>query len=81
MNCEYRVELDWKGNPPYIPIGLCKLQKYEPVYCPKFKQECSVYIKEYNLDTSVRHSEMNDDIVRTTSNKEGVELQNKESVR
>lgn len=37
--------------------------------------------KEYNSDTSVRHSEMNDDIVRTASNKEDAELQNKESVR
>ena len=36
---------------------------------------------EYNSDTSVRRSEMNDDIVRTASNKEDAELQNKESVR
>ena len=36
---------------------------------------------EYNTDTSIRHSEMNDDIVRTVSNKEDTELQNKESVR
>lgn len=36
---------------------------------------------EYNTDTSVRHSNKSDDIVRTTSNKEDVELQNKESVR
>ena len=36
---------------------------------------------EYNTDTSIRHSEMDDDIVRTTSNKEDVELQNKESAR
>ncbi len=41
------------------------------------------YVKfiEYNTDTSVRHSEVSDDIVRTTSNKEDVELQNKQSVR
>lgn len=37
--------------------------------------------KEYNTDTSVRHSDKNDDIVRATSNKEDVDLQNKESVR
>ena len=37
--------------------------------------------KEYNTDTSIRRSNKSDDIVRTTSNKEGVELQNKESVR
>lgn len=37
--------------------------------------------KEYNTDMSVRHSNKSDDIVRTTSNKEDVELQNKESVR
>lgn len=36
---------------------------------------------EYNTDTSVRHLEMSDDIVQTASNKEDVELQNKESVR
>lgn len=36
---------------------------------------------EYNTDTSVRHSNKNDDIVRATSNKEDVDLQNKESVR
>lgn len=36
---------------------------------------------EYNTDMSVRHSNKSDDIVRTTSNKEDVELQNKESVR
>lgn len=38
-------------------------------------------ILEYNTDTSVRHSNGSDDIVRTASNKEDVELQNKESVR
>ena len=36
---------------------------------------------EYNTDTSVRHLEISDDIVQTASNKEDVELQNKESVR
>ena len=36
---------------------------------------------EYNTDMSVRHSNKSDNIVRTTSNKEDVELQNKESVR
>lgn len=45
-------------------------------------RELSIYIKiEYKTDTSVRHSNKNDDIVRTTSNKEDVDLQNKESVR
>lgn len=45
-------------------------------------RELSIYIKiEYNTDMSVRHSNKSDDIVRTTSNKEDVELQNKESVR
>ena len=41
------------------------------------------YVKfiEYNTDTSVRHSNKSDDIVRTTFNKENVDLQNKESVR
>lgn len=29
---------------------------------------------EYNTDTSVRHLEMNDDIVQTTLNKEDVEI-------
>lgn len=38
-------------------------------------------LSEYNTDMSVRHSSKSDDIVRTTSNKEDVELQNKESVR
>lgn len=38
-------------------------------------------LSEYNTDTSIRHSEMSDDIVRTASNKEDAELQNKESVR
>lgn len=36
---------------------------------------------EYNTDTSVRHSNRSGDIVQTTSNKEDVESQNKESVR
>lgn len=36
---------------------------------------------EYKTNTSVRHSNKNDDIVRATSNKEDVDLQNKESVR
>ena len=40
-----------------------------------------VILLEYNTDMSVRHSNKSDDIVRTTSNKEDVELQNKESVR
>ena len=40
-----------------------------------------VILLEYNTDTSVRHLEINDDIVRATSNREDVELQNKESVR
>ena len=40
-----------------------------------------VILLEYNTDTSVRHSSKSDDIVRATSNREDVELQNKESVR
>lgn len=44
-------------------------------------QKVLEYIKEYNIDTSVRHSKKSDDIVRTISNKEDVELQNKESAR
>lgn len=36
---------------------------------------------EYNTDTSARHSEMNDDIVQTTSKEEDVESWNKESMR
>ena len=40
-----------------------------------------VILLEYNTDTRVRHSSKSDDIVRTTLNKEDVELQNKESVR
>ena len=52
---------------------------YKVMYNPR---KLYVYINiEYNTDTSFRHSKMNDDIVRTTSNKEDVELQNKESVR
>lgn len=53
------------------------LGEKEPDFVAKRVQECII---EYNTDTSVRHSEMNDNIVRTTSNKEDVELQNKESV-
>lgn len=53
--------------------------QYKVMYNPR---ELSIYIKiEYKTDTSVRHSNKNDDIVRTTSNKEDVDLQNKESVR
>ena len=45
-------------------------------------RELYIYITiEYNTDTSTRHSSKSDDIVRTTLNKEDVELQNKESVR
>ena len=40
-----------------------------------------VILLEYNTDTRVRHYSKSDDIVRTTLNKEDVELQNKESVR
>ena len=36
---------------------------------------------EYTTDTSARHSEMNDDIVQTTSKEEDVESWNKESMR
>ena len=52
---------------------------YKLMYNPR---ELYIYITiEYNTDTSVRHSKMNDDIVRPVSNKEDTELQNKESVR
>lgn len=55
MNCEHRIELEWPAGRPPIAVGLCGLQKYLPVHCPRFKQECPVYIKEYNLDTSAGH--------------------------
>ena len=52
---------------------------YKLMYNPR---ELYIYITiEYNTDMSVRHSNKSDDIVRTTANKEDVELQNKESVR
>ena len=44
-------------------------------------QKVLEYIKEHNTDTSARHSKENDDIVRTVSNIEDTDLQNKESVR
>ena len=75
--CHYRVilkDFDWR-------IKLCKLQNCEPTFCPKVKENCPIYSKEYNTDTSARHSEMNDDIVQTTSKEEDVESWNKESMR
>ena len=40
-----------------------------------------VILLEYNTDTSAEHLKKDEDIVRATSNREDVELQNKESVR
>lgn len=37
-------------------------------------QKVLEYIKEYNTDTSARHSNKNDDIVRTILNKEDIEI-------
>ena len=54
---------------------------YKLMYNPR---ELYIYITiEYNTDTSAEHpvNLQGDDIVRTTLNKEDVELQNKESVR
>lgn len=65
---------------PYVIIlkdfywRLCKLQHEDPVFCLEFKEDCPVYSKEYKTNTSIRHSEMSDDIVRTALNKENVEL-------
>ena len=74
--CPYQITLK------DFPYRCCNAQKYcPPVLCPDNYLECPVYSQEYNTDTSVRHSNKSDDIVRTTSNKEDVELQNKESVR
>lgn len=60
--CPYGVilkDFDWR-------IKLCKLQNWEPTFCPEVKEDCPVYSREYNSDTSVRHSFKNDDIVRPT---------------
>ena len=47
-----------------LRIKLCKLQQGNPVACPEFKEDCPVYSKEYNLDTSAGHPVKDDDIVR-----------------
>lgn len=58
--CPYAIVLkdfDWR-------IKLCKLQHCDPVFCPEFKEDCPVYSKEYNTDTSAGHPAKDDDIVR-----------------
>lgn len=48
--CPYVIilkDFDWR-------IKLCKLQ-HCPVICPEFKEDCPVYSKEYNTDTSAGH--------------------------
>ena len=81
MDCEYRVRINWKDISPYILIGLCKLQGCEPVYCPKFKQECPIYLREYNIDTSALPSN-GEDIVRTACiTNEDAEVLDKELIR
>ena len=57
--CPYAIilkDFDWR-------IKLCKLQ-HCPVICPEFKEDCPVYSKEYNTDTSAGHPAKDDDIVR-----------------
>lgn len=49
--CPYRVilkDFDWR-------IKLCKLQNYEPTFCPEVKEDCSIYLKEYNISKSAQH--------------------------
>lgn len=49
--CPYRVilkDFDWR-------IKLCKLQNWEPTFCPEVKEDCPVYSREYNSDTSAGH--------------------------
>lgn len=36
-------------------IKLCRLQNCEPTSCPEVKEDCPVYSKEYNTDTSAHH--------------------------
>ncbi len=60
--CPYRVilkDFDWR-------IKLCKLQNCEPTFCPEVKEDCPVYLKEYNTDTSIPRSNKSEDIVRPT---------------
>lgn len=73
--CPYRVMLkdfDWR-------IKLCKLQNCEPVACPEIKENCPIYSKDYNTDTSAQlHRNMDEDIVRHFNEKEVEEAQDKE---
>ena len=60
--CPYGVilkDFDWR-------IKLCKLQNCEPTVCPEIKEDCPVYLKEYNTDTSIPCSNKSEDIVRPT---------------
>ena len=69
MECKYAIRIQ------DFPYRVCKLQQEAPVGCniiPMY-EECQI-LKEYNIDTSVRHSEMSDNIVRTALNKENAEL-------
>ena len=66
--CPYAIVLkdfDWR-------IKLCKLQHCGPVFCPEFKEDCPVYSKEYNTDTSAGHPIEDDDIVRYSFEKRRV---------
>lgn len=66
--CPYAIVLkdfDWG-------IKLCKLQHCDPVFCPEFKEDCPVYSKEYNTDTSAGHPVKDDDIVRYSFEKRRV---------
>lgn len=58
--CPYKITIrNWD-----LRISLCKLQHCEPVACPEVKEDCPVYSKEYNTDTSAGHPAKDDDIVR-----------------
>lgn len=49
--CSYRVilkDFDWR-------IKLCKLQDCIPVACPEIKEDCPIYLKEYNISKSGLH--------------------------
>lgn len=65
------IKINEKGE----PILICSEKSWT-----LFENLVLDYI-EYNTDMSVRHFNESDDIVQTTSNKEDVESQNKESVR
>lgn len=46
--CPYSIILkDFNQN-----IKLCKLQNCEPTFCPEIKEDCLIYLKEYNSNTS-----------------------------